>query len=175
MMMGYEFKTLSGIDPLTIDQTHMMERSDTTFEAPEYRYATLHGLVTRPTFFQDKLRRFFDAGANDMHLFHPRAVYKHGRPAWLALDGRRKTYVFDPSAIDIEPPYAVRAFIKGERPARRYFIGEFPLIPLDQIEITSGSESKALLLYEGTYEVHIVTRDGKMKDKMEISIDVIGN
>lgn len=131
--LGDHFKQISGIDPLTIDQTKFVERSDTLYETPEYRY---------------------------------------GKPSWLRLGGIRREYIVDPTGINVQPPYAVEAFLKDEQPLREYAVAEFPTLPVDQIEIVSVSERKALLLPAGAYILRIMTPNGVVREEMEIVMDV---
>lgn len=96
--MAQYFKEWSGIDPLTIDQTEMMEHSSPDYENPLYarvlkKYQPAEAMLLR------KRGNLVSAQPDkrDLTVFHPRTIYEDGRPNWLAQTGR-KTYKL-PAAI----------------------------------------------------------------------------
>jgi hypothetical protein len=90
--MAAYFKELTGIDPVTVEQTWLSERSDSARESFAYRAADRSGLLGRRAIV------LIDSGgrriapidrAVDFQLFSPRTNYINQRPAWLGMDGRR--------------------------------------------------------------------------------------
>lgn len=111
--MAERFREISGLDPLTIDQTTMRERSAPEFEGPFYRETEAAHRFTVPTVFATggevwSLR----PGSHDMTVFMPRTAYVDGRPAWLADLGRRAVRV--PSEACTTPPCAVFAWREAD-------------------------------------------------------------
>jgi hypothetical protein len=92
--MAQRLKEMTGIDPLTIDQTVMTEHSTPEFEQPLYRYVIEKKRLSEPTVFQNDKGELLTVqkGNRDVTLFHPRAVYEDGRPTWLHLRGDRMPY-----------------------------------------------------------------------------------
>jgi hypothetical protein len=91
--MAYYFHRLSGIDPVTIDQTAFAEHSDPRFEAPEYRAAIRGGLlVDEPMVLTDPNGRPLNLGGVrvDLEVMTPRTSYVQGRPSWMHLGGKRR-------------------------------------------------------------------------------------
>src|SRR5581483_8118602 len=96
--MASAFKTLTGIDPLSVDQTTMMEHDTPAAESPPYKLAIELGLVkhTPVVLRERKTRAYFvpvnDRGSYDLVVFHPRTRYENGRPTWMALGGARQQH-----------------------------------------------------------------------------------
>jgi hypothetical protein len=94
--MAARFKQLTGIDPLTIDQTSVMEHAKAACEHPAYRLALeKKKVVDRPVvLFDAKAGRSYvppaDRGAFDLVVFHPREIEQDGRPRWLRMGGYRR-------------------------------------------------------------------------------------
>ena len=96
--MALAFQELTGIEPLSIDQTEMSEANKPENENPDYLFAVDNGLVKdRPVVLRDKENgNHFIRTANgvlyDLTVIHPRSRYENGRPTWLAMGGRRTSH-----------------------------------------------------------------------------------
>ncbi len=90
--MAAYFRKLSGIDPVTADQTTLSEHSAPEYEHPAYRAAIAAGLLRDvPVVLVDSagapyLPARFGA---DLEILNPRTTHDHGRPMWMALFGTR--------------------------------------------------------------------------------------
>jgi hypothetical protein len=86
--MAAELKRLTGIDPYTIEQTILSERSATEFNSPYYnlvhtnKYAILVNKKAAP--FNKKL----DDKKVDALLYAPPTKYIHNRPGWVFENGK---------------------------------------------------------------------------------------
>jgi hypothetical protein len=92
--MAMRFRELTGIDPLTVDQTVMTEQADTTYEDDRYRY--LMRRVRRQVPFVLRVRdSVWSArpGVHDVTVIHPRAVNRAFRPNWVWAFGNRRAYL----------------------------------------------------------------------------------
>ena len=151
--MAGRLKEFTGIDPLTINQEMMTERSRPDRGSPLYRYAP----VTEPTVFVDGEDKAFNGfkGFNqfDVRVFHPRSTYLHGRPQWLLLNGKRKPYILRPEQLTIGFPCLVLAYRENE--------GNPQGVPADVIEIASPEDQKALILAKGGYTLEVRNGAGK--------------
>ena len=136
--MAARLKRMTGIDPLTIDQTGV---SDTAYgraarEAQALAAARSGGRQTllftgdRPLVLGDY------AGAVDLQIVHPRRAYVQGRSAWLARMGRR------PATIPRDLlPASGRRLVQA-------FAADAPAdaIPLDQVVVEAGKPAPALMI-----------------------------
>lgn len=90
--MAHYFRQRTGIDPFTVDQTDLGEKSDPRYEHPAYRAADAAGLLgDRPVVLLDAdgVPLAPTRASTDLQVFRPRAGDAAGRPAWLArLPGR---------------------------------------------------------------------------------------
>jgi hypothetical protein len=111
--MAMNFKKISGIDPLTIDQIHLIENKD---HAPYpynkvLEYAVNNGKVLA---FTTKSMKIFNINTNvyDICLYHPKTTYTHNRPAWLInLNEKQFFNVAIPKSIK---PVLVQAYLATE-------------------------------------------------------------
>lgn len=151
LMAGY-LKEFTGIDPLTIDQTAMSERSAPEYELPLYRFVAARKDFTRPVVFQNSRREFWsrkDSGM-DITVFSPRSVYTSGRPMWLRLGGDREQYLLPADVCQTETQCLVRARIATE---------SADAVPVDQIEVR-GAAKTALMLPKGSFIVEVENAKG---------------
>ena len=137
----------TGLDPLTIDQTLYREMADSTKEQFEYRHAVLDSVSV----FKNAAGKVWSAGRSergyDLHVFHPRTVYRHGRPDYVFTFGRKPVYL-DLSGIDLEGPYLLQAYAVDDDMREA--------VPRDVIE-TSGEDERALALAPGRYRVLVIS------------------
>jgi hypothetical protein len=90
--MAAYFRKLSGIDPVTVDQTSLSEHSAPEYERPVYREAIAVGLLGAvPIVLIDSAGHSYmpDFPGVDFEVLTPRTTYDHGRPAWMTLAGLR--------------------------------------------------------------------------------------
>ncbi|HEX6883539.1 MAG TPA: hypothetical protein VF530_09170 [Planctomycetota bacterium] len=156
--MAARLAKLTGLDPLTIDQTVALPRSEPVHEDPHWRRAEERGLLDGP-----KLLRRPDgawvvvgsyAGKVDLQVFHPRTRPVHGRPDWLAR-GRRAVAV--PSALAQELPGDERVLLQA------FHAGESPrAIPADQFVLEPGTEPAHFLLVPGEYRLAVQDAGGRV-------------
>ena len=140
---GYKYR------PLSISETNMIEKSDTSMEDRLYLLAN----VDKPTVFVDEKNNSFKNYLNDssnsidISVFHPHAKYIDGRPDWLyKLD--RIPYYIDSKKHKVQYPIIAKAYIKGED------IEE--AVPFDVIQINDKKEKKPLLLKKGNYIIELM-------------------
>ncbi|HTE20291.1 MAG TPA: hypothetical protein VK689_18145 [Armatimonadota bacterium] len=161
VVMAARFKAMTGIDPLTVDQTSRTEHSAPEYEHPVYRLAVESGhLCERPQLFRNRRGEFYipmgAEGIYDLMVFHPRSRYVQGRPSWRRLNGNRTPHRLPK---DVRPPdgssYLAQAFDAGENPA--------VAIPLDQIELRQAERTPPLLLpRHGEFRVRVVDAGGRV-------------
>jgi hypothetical protein len=163
--MAVRFRELTGIDPLTVDQTAMTEQADTTYE--DYRYRFLMKRVRRQTPF---ILRSGDSvwtahpGRHDVTVISPRAVHRGGRPNWLWTMGAnvRRAYI----ASDEACPGALDCVMT----ARRADESE-DAVPVDILRVQfSAPGSKTFSLPPGRYVIEAKDGNGAPLSRQTITV-----
>jgi hypothetical protein len=153
---------MTGIDPLTINQVLMTERSAPELEEPLYRQAVDRGLVTQPVVFRDAAGALWSTSKNyDMAVFHPRSRYENGRPDWLRMGGLRSPWPLPGTICGSFPSCLVKAYAAGEKT---------DAIPLDEIIAESGRPAPVLMLPRGKFLIRAENAKGKLIGERTISI-----
>ena len=157
--VAYWLARMTGIDPLTVDQTLMYGHSSPAFEPSEYRAVEARGWLSHPVVLRAKDGSYYRSpnggfAGVDLQVFTPRDSLVDGRPGWLFTRlGRRRVQIaqLPDGARDGGGPYLVQAFLHGERP---------DAIPFDQVVTTGGPVT--LALEPGRYEIHVVGPGGEV-------------
>ena len=148
-MAGW-FKEFSGIDPLTINQTNMTERSTERRSDPLWQKVQLPYSAV----FIDSLQQSFNGpqGKNqfDLVVFHPRSTFVHGRPDWLVQDSGKKWVRPPKRALRLGYPCLVEARLSRE---------SADAVPVDVLLLQNDADQAALALFPGRYTLSL--RDGK--------------
>jgi hypothetical protein len=174
--MAGRFREITGIDPLTIDQVAMTERSAPAYEKEEYRYATARGWIAEPTVFQsrDGGRWVREEGTFDLQVFHPRTRYERGRPDWMRMGGLRRPYgIFGKLSAGrtVKPflpaaggPWLVQAYVAGEGPEP---------IPVDQIVVSDPATAPVLMLPAGDFRIVAIDESGRKVAGYEETVSLL--
>jgi len=166
-LMGWHFWQITGIEPFTIDQTQMSERSRPEFETPTFRYAVKKWNFSEPTVFQIEKGKYWSEPGYDLTVFHPRAIYRNGRPTWLEMDGSRKTVKIDLKKLNLPAqnkqfdetePILVQAFYANE---------SADAVPVDQIIIYPTKDIQALILPKGRFRIRAIDQAGRILKQYE--------
>lgn len=147
LWMAARLKQLTGIDPLTIDQTSVTDTSPQALVA----YEAAAARISSPSVFVSKGKPVvlgqFAPAAVDLQVVHPRRTYKDGRPVWLATLGGT--------------PLAVPAALlptHGRRLIQAFdFDAPADAIPLDQVLIEAGRPVPKLMVPMG--KVRLAVQD----------------
>jgi hypothetical protein len=158
--MAGRLRELTGINPFTINQEMMTEKSADAYENPYYRIAD----VDEPSLFVNEKNRVFNGPAGaverfDVRIVHPRTKMIHGRPDWLYSNGKRKPL---PVAINdemITTPCLVFAYYYDEDYKQA--------VPADVIEITDLKADNSLVLFPGKYRIILKDKNGSIKELIE--------
>ena len=124
--MASRLARLTGIDPLTIDQTDLSE-----FTRPDLHAALAPRLAGRPSVFLVEGRPVAlgpNAEATDLQVVHPPIAAVGGRPDWLQRTGRQAMAV--PAALlPGSGRRLIQAFAEGEAS---------DAVPVDQVLVRAG-------------------------------------
>lgn len=159
--MAVRFRDLTGIDPLTVDQTVMTERSGPEFEDRWYGEAIARGLVRHPVVLRVAGDELVRGAAVDLQVFHPRTQLVDGRPQWLPADRHRiPVYLLPQSG-----PVLVQAFHAAEGP---------DAVPADQFLVEGAENVPPLALAPGAYRLIVSGPAGPLQPEMRIVVTETG-
>ncbi len=154
--MAAYFKIISGIDPLTIDQTSLTEQSTSEYGSAVYEYYAKKNVLISPVVLlkNNKPKDIFDLNFCDIYIMHPPTKYRNGRPTWNSMNGFKKETA-------IQPIYQTLFFVQAfyEKEYQEKLIGK--LVPADQSYITAQDGYYYLYLQKGRYQ--LVYRDMQYK------------
>jgi hypothetical protein len=138
---GYYIKLFTGIEPFSIDQVAMTEKSEPKFENEIYKLSE----VDTPTIFLDAGGKPFVLSSFsskvDAMIFHPRTIYTDRRPNWINQKGEKEKLFVNDMKINLSFPWKVIAYDSYE-----YSVEKDNAVPLDIIEIRDKMEHKPLML-----------------------------
>lgn len=140
--MALILKRMTGLDPLTIDQTVGTPRGRADLDNPLYRGIANVSVLNYPVILTNAAGQSFPRSGYDLLVFHPRISDLAGRPGWLEMNGYRKSYALKLTPIPSRT--LIRAFVKGEPPGS---------IAMDQILISANQTEVTLMLPVGQYSV----------------------
>ena len=160
--MAQHFRKLSGIDPLTVEQTMMIEHPPGTENHPYYRAVVDALKPTAPIVFVDKDGKPWSLKpkAYDVSVFFPPDVIQSDRPTWLDLGGLRKPYSVSGSTFcQNEYPCLIEA---------RYADESEDAIPgdrlvLNPVEKAERLEDRLIMGSHGVTQANLYLRPGKYR------------
>lgn len=165
-MMAWHFNDISGIKPLSINQM-LSERSEPKYESGLYRYVANKWKFSEPVVFRSKDGKYFDSYGYDLAVFHPRSVYKNGRPVWLGTGGRKIINLYQKNkklkqAVSKVPelPIMIQAFYANESE---------DAIPVDQIIVRDKKQTPFLALPNGKFRIRTIDAEGKIVGEQRLT------
>jgi hypothetical protein len=162
--MASRLKTLSGLDPLTVDQTSLTDPPSGSAPANYLDAAialnpaqTGKPFVLRSKKTPNKFRVAGQyAGDVDMQVLHSTTRTIHGRPDWLVMDGYRQVLPIPEDVWPIKGRRLVQAFVLAE-----HLSAPHKAIPLDQVVVTADDRGRTTLLVpKGEVVVRFVDATG---------------
>ena len=144
--MGMAFKRITGIDPLSIDQTDMTEESNFLFGKAFYNAYVEKFPLTAPSIPLAGEQPVNITGTTlyDLTVIHPKTSYYFSRPTWLTLSGRRQPVSVKTTNRNI---FLVQAYYQfesfGTKPGQ--------VVPADQTYFSNGNGAYTLYLRRGLY------------------------
>ena len=146
--MAIRFRELTGIDPLTIDQTTMREHSTRAKEHPAYRHIVDRAGKTSPFVLVESDGRPWTnkPGAHDMTVFLPRTQLRDGRPDWFWRSGNRQPFAIKGSLCAGHDQCVVAARVAEESP---------DAVPRDILVLSAKDTHRILSLPTGRYTITV--------------------
>lgn len=142
--MAEYFKTLSSIDPLTIDQTSA--ESFSPKEAVVFSCSDKHWTGQND-------------GIYDLEVFPQKTAYELGRPNWLRLGGTRKPYQLNAELCENNYPCLIEARLANE---------QVNAVPIDRIELKNGTSARTLMLPDEPVTIRVIDRGGEILTEFEV-------
>ncbi|MES2332445.1 MAG: hypothetical protein V4539_22755 [Bacteroidota bacterium] len=146
--MAAYFKIISKIDPLTIDQTEMIENSTDEFGSLLYQSWIKKAPVTNSVVAMkdNKTVDPYDLNLYDIHVIHPPTKYTNGRPIWMTMNGWKKE---TPVAVAYRSAFLVQAYYEKEYSEASVNQS----VPADQTYQVAQNGLYYLYLRKGKYKV----------------------
>jgi len=162
-LMAQFFKDISKINPYSIDQVDMAERSSPENEFKTYKKALTKNMGKEPVVFCNKEGKSYVVSSikYDAQIFHPRSEYQKGRPTWLLMGGLRKHYEFSAELCKGKFPSLVQAFLANE--------GK-DAVPIDQVKVSDSKNIPALVLPVGEFKLRVVDDYGNIVNESKIEL-----
>ena len=153
--MAGRLREFTGINPYTVDQVVLSERSQADLENPYFRiiHSVLH--INKYSIFINEKGESFNNHKVDALLYSPPTKYVYNRPDWI-FENNKIPYFLNPNNINIPFPIIVKAYFDTDNLERS--------IPIDIIEIKDKSDilKTAIALYQkGHFIINIINKNGE--------------
>jgi len=145
--MAQHLKSLTRINPLTIDQVMFSEHSDKEAEHPLYSDIVVDFSTILSDLEGQELNLNRSFSMVDLRVIHPRTRFKEGRPDWLYRDGLWESHYVDFSNLSVDYPCRIFAYKQDTFSLEN--------VPIDIIEVDSPNH-KALILPKGKFALYII-------------------
>ncbi len=164
--MAAYFKILSGIDPLTIDQTELTEGSNTAYGALFYDTWVQFHPTELPVvpMLNNQPYDPYEMNLYDIHVVHPLTKYKNGRPVWMAMNGWKKETPVPPAYQSL---FMVQAYYSKECNEKTVV----QAVPADQTYVSAPNGYYYLYLHKGKYRLVFRDKLYKVLGTKEITIE----
>jgi hypothetical protein len=180
--MAQHFRKLSGIDPLTVEQTMLIEHPPGTENHPYY-HAVVDSLhPKKPIVFEDAKGTpwTLKPKAYDVSVFFPVDEVRDDRPTWADLDGLRFPYFVNGSMCQNQFPCLIEAryFEEGEGaiPADRFVLDPVKAAErlTDRLSMGQAVVHGNLYLRPGRYRVTAIDSDNRQISRSDVTIGADG-
>lgn len=170
-MMAQYFKENTAIDPLTIDQVDMCEKSKEVFEEPFYKYISAKHTFTEPMIAFNKDSSIVLTGKKgqvDLQVIFQRTNFKEFKPNWVNILGTKKKFdlTYLKSKLNKNQWILIQSFASKDFSLDR--------IPCDQTICNLNTEDLAkhyLYLNKGNYILKVMTLDKEKLYEENIKIE----
>jgi len=146
LWMAGELRLLTGIDPLTIDQSLTFEHPDQARELPGYRAALAQSPGVSPFVLKQPDGGYrqlgYQPGSVDMQVFHPPSPLIQGRSGWLTTLAERRPFPVPDAWLPKQGRRLIYAMHEGDPPQA---------IPADIVILEPDKPAPALMLPAGKF------------------------
>ncbi len=161
LAMAGRLSELTGINPLTISQIPLTERSEDAFNHPLLNAFT----PKEPSVLVDENKVPFSGYRSpkqtDIQLFHPKTIVVNGRPTWYTA-GKTPITLSEKALKGQTFPLQILAYKTGSYKKQG--------VPVDCLEIDKPSTENTLYLTAGSYEIIARNKTYKVVKKWKIAV-----
>ena len=175
--MAQHLHKLSGIDPLTVEQTMLYPHPSASDDHPDYAAVMQQLQPKAPIVFVGRKGRPWSLRPGyDVSVFFPPQALNRGRPTWLDLGGSRKPYLVSGERCNHTYPCMVEARYAGEGsdaiPADRLVLDPIPLNAVTSDRISNGLVEPRSVLYlrPGKYKLTYTDADARLLFARDVTI-----
>jgi len=175
--MAEHLHKLTGIDPLSVEQTMLFPHQSSDDNHPYYAPVMQQLQPQTPIVFVDKAGKPWSLRPGyDVSVFFPPQELLRGRPTWLSLGDLRDPYFIDGERCARSYPCLVEARYLDEDgdgvAADRLVLDPIPLNTVLQEHISNGhiAPSSDLYLRPGKYKLTFTGEDASMLYEQEITV-----
>jgi hypothetical protein len=175
--MAEHLHKLSGIDPLTVEQTMLFPHQSGDDDHPYYAAVMQKLQPKMPIVFTDKAGKPWSLRQGyDVSVFFPPQEMRHGRPAWLSLGGLRVPYFVSGERCRHSFPCLVEARYADEGddaiPADLVALDPVPLNAMEneRIRFHQGAPVSDLYLRPGKYRLTFSDQDSHVLFRQNITV-----
>jgi hypothetical protein len=161
--MAQVFQKLSGIEPLAIEQTMMIDHSRSDDNHPYYRRAMAAQHPDAAFVFVSETGNpwTLKPGRYDVSVFFPPATGVDGRPDWLSLEATRHLFAVSGSDCLDRYPCLLEA---------RYAAEGDDAVAADRVVLEASARSR-LFLFPGSYRLSASDRKGNVIAARDIRVE----
>ena len=159
--MTYFLKNLTGLDPLTISQTHYSERGESKKEHPRRKQVANQGLLDdNPKVLLTYENDLIGSGTGaDIGVIGLRTRYENGRPVWMRMGGiRQPISASTPECIDH------RCIVEVIDPNEVE-----DAVPFDRLEVAHSNRTTLYVPANKTLKMRVMDLDGNILNSRYIS------
>ena len=168
--MAKHFRALSGIDPLTVEQTMLIPHGDSFMDHPYYSAIVQSLHPTAPIVFVDSAGKPWSLRPGyDVSVIFPQTKERDGRPTWLTLGSLRSPYEVDGNLCQGRFPCLIEARYADEGkdsiPADRLVLDTIPLMTIGDVQVTTSNAAlpaSELYLRPGRYRLSAIDQSGRV-------------
>ena len=160
--MAEVFQKISGIEPVSIEQTMMIEHLRDTDDHPYYRAAVAAEHPDAPFVYVSEAGKPWTLKPNqyDVSVFFPPEKHRDGRPDWISLGGARKSLQVGGADCLGKFPCLIEAHYAGE--------GD-DAVAADRVVLEADAQHR-LSLFPGNYRLSAFDREGKTLSARDMRI-----
>lgn len=175
--MAEHLYKLTGIDPLTVEQTVMFPHPSADDDHPYYIAVMRKLRPQTPIVFETGNGKPWTLRAGyDVTVFFPPQGLRHGRPTWLTLGGLRKPYYISGNRCVRRYPCLIEARYADEThdaiPADRLVLDPAPVQawPGERLPFAHAPPSGDLYLRPGKYHLTYEHANGRVSARDDITV-----
>lgn len=160
--MAEIFQKISGVEPLSVEQTMMIEHPRVADDHPYYRAAVATDHPNVPFVYESDAGKPWTLKPNqyDVSVFFPPEKHIDGRPDWIDLGGARKSLHVGGTDCLGKFPCLIEA---------RYAAEGEGAVAADRVVLEADADRR-LALFPGNYRVSSFDREGKIIAARDVSI-----